>query len=504
VRLVFAPEQAIAFFGGDVDNFEFPRFNLDVAFFRAYENGQPARVQHFLRLASQTPQEGDLVFVSGHPGRTSRLLTVAELKHQRDVVLPRQLAQLKRREVLLHNWSERSAENARRANRALLGVQNGRKALDGRLAGLLDPILFQSKVTGEVAFKERLQPAGDHPRAVGAFERIATAMDTLSTLLTRHDLLERGEAFRCESFPIARTLLRAGDEFPKADGERLEEYSEAGRVSLELTLFSPRPIYEDLERLTLTDSLTQLAAELGADDPLVQKVLAGQSPKERAAELLRTTRVRDLAFRRQLYDGGKAAVDAANDPLIELARMVDTEARTLREAVDAQHEIRQQAHAVLAAARNTFTGTEGYPDATGTLRLSFGAIRGYQEPNGDVPAFTTLAGLYQRAADMDGRPPFDLPNAWQKRRRHLDLDTPFNFVSTCDIIGGNSGSPVVNRAGEFVGIIFDGNLAGLPWDYAFNDEQGRAIAVDAAAILEALKNVYGAKELVRELRRERK
>jgi hypothetical protein len=499
VRLVFAPEQQIAFFGGDPDNFEFPRHDLDICFFRAYEDGKPAKVSHHLRFSPMGAAEGELVFVTGHPGRTSRLLTVAELEYLRDIGLPTRLANLKRVEVLLANWSARSVENARRARDDYFGVQNSRKALDGRLAGLLSPELFAAKVVAETEFQARLTNQTEFAEARAAYEKIAEATRIMGAQATRHGLLEGAQAFNCESFGLARTLLRAGDEQPKPNGERLREFSDSGKQSLELALFSEKPIYADLESLLLADALTHLAGKLGATDPLVKSILAGKSPRERAVELIQQTKVRDVAFRKQLYAGGAAAVTAANDPMIELARLVDAEARALRQVADDQGEVKQQAHAAISRARNELLGTTGYPDATFTLRLAFGTVKGYAEEGREVASFTTLASLYERADEMNRLPPFDLPPLWDKRKSRLNLKTPYNFVSTCDIIGGNSGSPVVNRAGEFVGIIFDGNLQSLPWDYAFSDKQGRATSVHSAAILEALNQVYGAKELAREL-----
>ncbi len=499
VRLVFAPEQQIAFYGGDPDNFEFPRCDLDICVFRAYENGRPARVKDFLRFSPAGPREGELVFVSGHPGRTSRLLTVAELENLRDQSLPFRLDSLKRIEVLLSCWSARSEENARRARKALFGAQNSRKALDGRLAGLLDPDLPAAKLKVEADFKARLNGKPEFADAVAAYEKIAGATRILAAQAVRDTVLEGAQGFNCDSFQIARTLLRAGDERPKPNGGRLREFSDSGKASLELALFSEKPIYPDLEILTLTDSLTFLAGKLGADDPTAQRILAGKSPHDRAAELINGAHVREVAFRRRLYAGGAAAVSAADDPMIELARLVDPEARALRKVAEEQDEVKQQAHAAIARARNALLGASGYPDATFTLRLAFGTVKGLEEDGKAVPAFTTLANLYEREREMKGRPPFDLPAAWEKRRSRLNLATRFDFISTCDIIGGNSGSPVVNRAGEFVGIIFDGNLEGLSWDYAFDDRQGRATSVDSAAILEALNKIYDARDLAREL-----
>ncbi|HUJ72833.1 MAG TPA: S46 family peptidase [Verrucomicrobiae bacterium] len=500
VRLVFAPEYQTAFYGGDPDNFEFPRYDLDICLFRAYEDGKPARTKQYLHFSPDGPRDGELVFVSGHPGRTSRLLTVAELENLRDQSVPFRLDLFKRREVLLSSWSARSEENERRAKGMVFGVKNNRKRFDGLLAGLLDPELFKGKTKAEADFKARLLGKPEFADALAAYDKIAEATKILAAQATRYTLFEEAQGFNCESFRLARTLLRAGEERPKPNGDRLREFSDSGKASLELALFSEKPIYTDLEMLTLTDSLTFLASELGAGDRLVQKILAGKSPRDRAVELINGTRVRDVSLRRSLYDGGSNAVSTANDPMIELARLVDPESRVLRKVSETQNEAKEQAHAAIGRARNELFGLTDYPDATFTLRLAFGVVKGYEESGEAVPAFTTFGGLYARAAEMKNQPPFDLPALWQKRQSRLERRTPFNFVSTCDIIGGNSGSPVVNRAGEFVGIIFDGNLQSLPWDYAFSDKQGRATSVDSAAILEALKTVYRAPGLVKELK----
>jgi hypothetical protein len=499
VRLVFAPEQQMAFYGGDPDNFEFPRHDLDICLFRAYENGHPAKIKDFLRVSPDGPRDGDLVFVAGHPASTSRLLTVAELDELRDHALPFRLMSLNRREVLLIAWSARSEENARRAREALFGVANSRKAFDGRLAGLLDPQLMDGKIKAETDFKTQLAAAPEWSAALAAYDKIAAATKVLGGQAVAYNLFENGLGFTCDSFHIARTLLRAGEERPKANGERLREFSESGRLSLELSLFSEKPIYPDLETLALADSLTFLAGQLGADDPLAKQILDGKSPRQRARQLIDGTRVREVAFRRELYQGGAAAVAAAHDPMIDLAKLVDAKARALRKVFETQTEAKQQAHAAIARARNALLGTNGYPDATFTLRLSIGTVKGYEDNGQAIAPFTTFGSLLAKADGMKNRPPFDLTPLWQKRLSHLPARTPLDFVSTDDIIGGNSGSPVVNRAGEFVGIIFDGNLSSLPWDYAYSDQQGRAISVDSAAIVQALARIYGAKSLEKEL-----
>jgi hypothetical protein len=499
VRLVFAPEQQIAFYGGDPDNFEFPRYDLDICLFRAYENGKPVHVKDYLRFSTTGARDGDLIFVSGHPGSTSRLLTMSELAYLRDPFTPYILSFLKQDEVLLGVWSGRSQENARRARDDFFGVQNARKAYDGRLGGLLDPELFGAKAKEETEFRARLEGKPNFADALAAYGKIAEATRIMGSQDHPYFLLEGGLGFRCQSFSIARTLLRAGDERPKPNGERLREFFDSSKPSLELSLFSGKPIYTDLEILTLANGLTFLATELEPTNALVEKILAGKSPHERAVELINQTKVRDVAFRKQLYDSGASAVSAANDPMIELARLIDPEARALRKVAEEQDEIKQQAQAAIARARNAVVGTSGYPDATFTLRLSFGTVKGYEEDGKSVPAFTTIAGLYGRAAEMRNRPPFDLPSRWEKRKSRLNLNTTFNFVSTADIIGGNSGSPVVNRAGEIVGIIFDGNLESLSWDDVYSDKQGRATSVSSPAIIEALNKVYGARDLASEL-----
>ncbi len=499
IRLVFAPEQGIAFFGGDPDNFEYPRYDLDICFFRVYENGQPVKTPHYLKWSTKGAQDGELSFVSGHPGTTRRLLTIPELEYIRDNQFPFSLALLKRREVLLANWSARDAENARRAKDELFGIQNTRKARDGAIAALQDPEFFGAKVATEAAFKQQLADRADGKDALAAFDRIAEAQKTIAKIVTRQRLFEGLVAFNTDSYGLARHLLRAGDERPKPNGERLREYSDARRESFEQQLFSDKPIYADLETLTLADSLTYLVEQLGASDPLVKSILAGKSPRARAAELINTTKVRDVPFRKKLYEGGAAAVAAAKDPLVEVARAVDTEARSLRKIVENADETKQQAQAIIGKARFALEGASNYPDATFSLRLSYGPVKGYEENGRQIPATTNFAGLYERSAKQGNKGDFELPARWIAKKSALDLKTPFNFVSTADIIGGNSGSPVVNRAGEFIGIIFDGNLASLSGDFGYEDKQARAVSVHSAGILESLRKIYEVSALAAEL-----
>jgi hypothetical protein len=510
VRVVFAPEQQAAFYGGDPDNFEYPRFDLDICIFRAYENGQPAKVEHFLKWNPKGPADGELTFVSGHPGKTDRQLTTDELIEMRDHEVPYVLDTLHRREVFLTAFAARTFENARRVREDLFGVQNSRKAFDGIQRALLDPEIWSSIAAREKKLHDGILADAQWQSAVSAYDKIKQAQAETAKILPTYHYFEtsRGRAtasyrapraFYSTLFKYARRLLRAGDERPKPNGERFPEFRDSNRESLELDLFSTEPVYDDVEQATLTDSLTDMAAAFGASDPLVQQVLAGKSPTDRAAELVKGTKVKDVALRKQLYAGGASAVTAAHDPMIELARLIDAPAGEARKVFEAQDEIKQQAYAELAKARFAIEGTSNYPDATFTLRLAYGAVRGYEENGKPVGALTNFAGLYQRSAEHKDQPPFDLPKRWIDRKAKLNPNTPFNFVSDADIIGGNSGSPVVNKANEFSGIIFDGNIQSLALDIAYSDKQARAVSVDSAAITEALRKVYDATALADEL-----
>ena len=521
VRLVFAPEQQIAFFGGDADNFEFPRFNLDCCFFRAYEDGRPARVSHHLAWAPKPVVDGELVFVSGHPGHTDRANTVAELTSLRDRTLPVQMQAVNRLESLYGAYAARGPEERRQVQGDLFGVQNARKARSGVLAGLLDPRVFASLRDREAATRPVVEAAtGGGTAAPGArrpspYRRIEDAQADLDRTLLRYRLLESAQGFNSRFFANARTILRSVAERAKPNGERLREHRDSNRESLELQLFSGEPLYDDLEIAKLADSLTALATALGADDPLVAAVLAGKSPRDRAAELVGGTTlgrrpptpgapVPRADRRRELHAADAAALAAAGDPMLALAALVDDEARAVRAIVEAAGEVKQQGHAEITRARFAREGAAMYPDATFTLRLAYGTVRGYEDGGRIIPPFTTYAGLFARAAEKRNTPPFDLPPRWQALRAALEADatfmeTPFNFVSTADIIGGNSGSPVVNRAGELVGLIFDGNIHSLVLDVAYDDTRARAVAVDARGIVAALRHVYRADSLVAEL-----
>lgn len=501
VRLVFAPEVASAFFGGDPDNFEYPRYDLDICFFRAYENDKPVHPADYLKWSESGAKDGDLVFVSGHPGSTSRLNTMTHLQFFRDVAYPFTLTLLRRREVLLTNYAQRSIENDRRAHDDLFGVKNSRKAYLGRIAGLQDPAVLKAKASTEAALRQKVTADPQLNSMYGdAWQNVDAAIASYRPIYTEFRFVESGLAFNSSLFQTAKTLLRLGDESTKPSGERLREYRESNLPSLKQGLYSEAPIYEDLEIVTLTDSLSNWL-EVAPNDPLVQQVLAGESPQERAAELVHGTKLRDVAARKALGEGGKAAVDASNDPMIQVARTVDARARELRKQYDDNiAEVLRQSYAKIANAQFKTSGGDTYPDATFTLRLSFGTVKGFTENGSPVASSTTIGDTFAHAAEHGNEGEFKLPKSWMEKKALLDNDkTPFNFVMTADIIGGNSGSPVVNRNNEFVGIIFDGNIQSLPWDYQFDERQGRAVAVHSAGILDALRKVYGVTDLVKEL-----
>jgi hypothetical protein len=414
-----------------------------------------------------------------------------------------------RREVLESAYSARSFENARKAREDLFGVQNNRKRYDGYLAGLSDPQIWSQLKAREQKLRDAITRHPKLKSTITAYDRIKRAQAEIAKNAPVYNYLEQERpsiigyrqprAFVSDLFKYARLLLRAVDERAKPNGERLPQFRDSARESLELELFSTEAVYDDYEILLLTDSLTDFASQFGENNPLVQKVLAGKSPHARAVELVSGTKLKDVAVRKDLYSKDAAALKAAHDPMLDLARLIDGPAREARKLYDAQEEIKKEAYAEIAKARFAIEGTGSYSDATFTLRLSYGTVRGYEQDGKQIPAFTDFAGLYQRSAEHDNKPPFDLPQRWIDRKANLNLTTHFDFVSDADIIGGNSGSPVVNKNNEFVGIIFDGDIQSLVLDCIFTDTQARAVSVDSAAIIEALRKVYDADALAGEL-----
>ncbi|MDB5350039.1 MAG: dapb2 [Planctomycetota bacterium] len=502
VRLVMAPEFDIAFFGGDPDNFEFPRYDLDVCFFRAYENDKPAKVEHHLKWSPNGSKEGDLIFVAGHPGRTNRLNTLAHLQYLRDTGYPLQLSFLFEKERFLSDYGKLGPEELRQSKEDLFGVQNSRKARVGGLGGLKDEAFMGNKAEKEQALRGRIKADEKKQAKYGAaWDKITYAQATAAEILKPFNFLERGLAFDAQQFQIARSLLRLAEESAKPNGERLPEYRDSARPSLELALFSEAPVYPEYEKAKLAHSLAYWK-KVSPDDPRIERVLKGRSPEQAAKELIDGSKLADVAVRRKIAEGGSRAIEQSDDSMIKLAKLVDADARAVRKRREEQVEgVEASQYALIAKAIYEDQGDTVYPDATFTLRLAFGTIKGYTVDGKKIPAYTTIAGAFEHAEAHGNKPPYELPPSWiqAKKEGRLNLQTPLNFVSTADIIGGNSGSPVVNKDNEVVGLIFDGNIQSLVLDFGYEDKVARAVSVDSRGIVEALRSVYRAEDLLREL-----
>jgi hypothetical protein len=501
VRLVFVPEFQAAFFGGDPDNFNFPRFNIDMALVRVYENGQPVKPESYFKWSTAGVKEGNLVFVTGNPGSTSRLYTVAHLEQLRDTSIPIILRLLERREAVLKKYMSEGEEQTRQAQNELNSVQNSLKVYRGQLKGLKDPALIARKQKEEQALRKAIAENPERQKMYGeAWDAIAKAHHAYPSFIKERRIFEQLGGFNSTYFGIARTLVRLADESQKPNAERLPEFTDARRASLELGLYSPAPIHNDLEELQLADSLGFMVELLGADNALVKQVLAGKTPEARAKEMIEGTKLGDVAVRKELAAGGKAAIDASSDPMIVVARMIDQKAREVRKRYESEVTgVERSNYAKIARALFETEGTKMYPDATFTLRLSYGAVEGYMENGKKVAPFTTLGGLFARSDSFKHEFPYNLPERWTEKKSAINLNTPFNFVSTNDIIGGNSGSPTINQNGELVGLIFDGNIQSLVGDFMYDPSVNRAISVDSRGMLEVLKKVFGANEIVSEL-----
>ena len=497
VRLVFAPEQQAAFFGGDPDNFTYPRYNLDMALYRVYENGKPIDSKDYLKWNPQGAGDGDLVFVSGHPGSTQRLSTYASLVFDRDTVTPIIIQVLKRRIATLRDYSARGPEQTRQAASQIFGLENSLKVYVGRLEGLQDKNLMEKKRREEEEFRAKVDANPEWKKEFGnAWDGVAEAIDKAKPRI-------KEQFFRSTDSQLAGlavNLVTYVSEIQKPDGERLEGFHDSQLESLRLRLFSPAPIYPGMEIARMTSALEAGVKELAPDDPWIKAVLDGRTPKDAANQMISGTKMGDAAFRKSLAEGGQTAVEASTDPLIAMARRIDPIRREQIKWFEKNvQSVEQRSGEKLGRARFAVYGKNTYPDATFTLRLSYGQVMGYPMNGTKAPYKTTMYGLYDRAASFNNKVPFDLPKRYVDGKDKLDLATPFNFVTTNDIIGGNSGSPVVDRQGDIVGLIFDGNIQSLVGDFVYDSYQNRAVAVHTAAMTEALKKLYGAQKLVDEL-----
>jgi hypothetical protein len=500
VRLVFAPEYLIAFFGGDPDNFTYPRYDLDICLFRLYENDKPFPSRDYLPWAAKDVREGDLVLCSGHPGSTGRLLTTSQLEFLRDTSYPFTIANYKRRQAYMHEYADKGEEEKRIALRNLFGIENSLKAITGYQSGLLDPALMAKKLKEEQDLREAVRKdAGLEKEYGGAWDEIAAAQKEYASFYKPMVFFERANGFYTTYFNIARTLVRLASEKAKPDADRLREYHDANLPSIERSLLSPAPIYDEFEVLKLANSLAQLKEELGEYQEVLW-ILGSRTPGDVARDLIQGTKLKDIEFRKKLMQGGLDAVYQCQDPMIKLALLVDPISRGLRARYEKGVEaVETKDGALIARAMFKLQGTSIPPDATGTLRLSFGAVKSYVEDGKKIPFETTFAGLYAKSAAAGNKDPYELPASFLKNKAAVRMSAPVNFVATADSIGGNSGSPLVNRKGELVGVLFDGNIQSLPSRFVYEDKVNRSVMVSGQGILEALLKIYNAKPLVDEI-----
>jgi hypothetical protein len=499
LRLVFAPEEAIAAFGGDPDNFQFPRWCLDMSVLRAYDShGKPAVTPSYLRIRWDGPKDGEPVFVSGHPGSTDRLLTVAELEDLRDDYLPQWLLRASELRGRYIQFGKTSPEAHRIVESPLLGLENSIKVRRKLLDTLLDDRLLQHKREEESALRAKLKAqAGSATNGPDPWDEIAKAEETERELALPYTFLEQGAGFNSRLFAYARTLVRGARERQKPNGDRLREYRDTALPRIEQQLKAPVPIYPELENLTLSFSLERMREWLGPDAEIVRRLLAKDSPDTLAARVIGGSSLADPQVRMRLWEGGAQAVDTSQDPMIELARIVDPAAREVRKRYE--DEVEAPVHAAseqIARARFRAYGTSVAPDATFTLRLNFGTVQGWKEDGREIEPFTYLSSLFTRAT---GQEPFKVPDSWLAARPRLDLTTKFNLSTNNDIVGGNSGSPLLDAQGRLVGLMFDGNIHSIAGSYWFDPESNRAVAVDPAIMLEGLRKVYTANELLAEM-----
>jgi hypothetical protein len=490
VRLVCAPEEQAAFFGGDLDNFCYPRYDLDFAFFRIYEGGQPVHPRSWFRWSQEGAREGDLVLVAGNPGTTRRQRTVAQLEHERTLDLPLRIRLNEGRLAAYRAYAARGLEPARQAQDRIRSLENNLKRQRGFLEVLSDSQVMKARRDAEADLRQRIARNQAAARlATFTWERIAGAMDALARRHTEYVVRDLSRSSRL--LDVANGIVRYTAEVVKPNEQRLREYGDAKLDSERYRLLSRAPVYPEMEEMILGTLLSQCVSELGEDHPFVRTALGGRAPREVARDLVAGTKLGDPAVRKALIEGGAKAVAASKDPLVVWARRLDAPYRELR----AWYEENVQSVETLdggriARARFIVEGRRLAPDATGSLRLSYGKVAGYPEGTTRVPWTTTFHGLVDRSLSFGGQAPFDLPARVAAHEKDLDLATPLDFVSTDDIIGGNSGSAVLNRAGEYVGLVFDGNVQSFAWDYFYADEQARCVSVHARALTEALRRIY--------------
>ncbi len=502
VRLVFGAEYQTGFYGGDPDNFTYPRFNLDVGMFRLYENDKPASTPNHLRWSPAGSKEGELVFTTGHPGATQRLNTFAHVEYRRDAALPFAIARGEMREAAIKKWAAMSPENERQTKSELFGVQNSLKNQRYQLKGLQDPALMAKKEAEEKRLREGLAKNAQKQQELGdAWQLIEQSLQAARQLDVERNFIADASGLNSQLFTLARGLVRAAYAPAGAADETRGPRRGGPAAGAQRPGGGEPQINLEREKLNLTGSLAFMVKQLGADHAITKRILGAATPEAKAAELVDKTRLTDPEIRNLLRAGGRGAIDVSTDPFIVLARSLEPDAQAIAKKYNEQvTTVQAAAYPKIGQAVFVVYGPSAYPDATGTLRLSYGTVKGYMENGKKVAPYTTMAGLYERAAQHENKPPYDLAPRWAEARSVLNLKTPFNLATTNDIVGGNSGSAMVNRKGELVGLIFDGNLQMLPGYFIYEQSVNRAVSVDSRAILEALGKVYKAGELVKEIK----
>lgn len=498
VRLVFAPELDIAAFGGDPDNFNFPRYSFDMSFLRAYENGAPASTPNYLPWRRDGAVKGEPVFVAGHPGSTRRLLTLSELRHLEELEIPIWLLRYSELRGRMLQWQNTGAEGKRIVQQRILGLENGIKVRRNELFALMNDEMMARKADEESSLRAVVAADPELAAAYGnAWDMVDAAMATYRGMYTEHLFIELGAGFYGELFGYARALVRAAAERELPNEQRIRGYTDTALPGLEQRLVAAHPINAEFEELGLTFSLEKTREWLGPDHPIVKRILGNDSPDELAKRLAHETRLVDAAYRRELWEGGSDAIETSSDPMIRLARSIDADSRAIRERYENEVEApRAVGREKIAAARFRVLGTDTYPDATFTLRVTYGAVEGWRENGVELDPFTRTGKLFDR---VTGRAPFRLPSSWIRAEGALDPKTHFNFVTTTDITGGNSGSPILDANGKLVGVAFDGNIHSIAGSFWFNPANNRTVGLDTPVMLEALERVYGADALLEEI-----
>ncbi|MGK2962642.1 MAG: S46 family peptidase [Gemmatimonadaceae bacterium] len=486
VRLVFTPEESVAAFGGDPDNFTYPRYNLDVALLRVYVNGQAHSPQHFLPWSRAGAAENEVVFVVGNPGSTGRLNTIAQMEYLRDIGYPTTIAGYNRSLDAITELVRRNPQAEQTFQNVVFSLENSRKAVTGYHSGLIDSSYMASKNAFEREFRARIASNPEwrlkYGNVYGEIESAQREIARLAPRLRYHGFGPSPQAGGSRLLILAGQLVRMTDQ-------------------TRASLLAEQPVDTLFERLILTAHLKAAQENLPAGDPFLEAVLAGRTPEQAASELVSGTRIGDTAARRALIEGGAPAIAASNDPMLVAARRISDLNRAVQADAARHNAVMTANNALLGEALFATYGTSLPPDATFTLRISDGVVKGYPMNGTIAPFKTTFMGMYARSADFDAKPPFDLPKLWLDRMNRIDLKTPFNFVSTNDIIGGNSGSPVINRNGEVVGLAFDGNIENVANRFLFRTDLPRTVSVHSSSIVEALRNVYDMPSLADELQR---